>query len=210
LNGVAAQSLVLNTLYYVYAFNNSGTITADFSTTAYAIDSTAGNIGTVIKNGTSSRSLIGMIRTNASAQYASSATQRFIRSWFNDLGIVGKTGVITTGSLGTATNTEISTSLRVEFLTWSGEPVHASVIGFGFNNTAGVSVTLLPGFDGTAETAGSSRFDTFTASINASTALSSATDKNDLSEGYHFATGFYTTSGGTSSFTVATQVAAKR
>jgi hypothetical protein len=205
-NGLGGSNLAASTRYYVYAFSNSGTVTADFSTTARATSSTAGNIGTEIKSGDDTRSLIGMIRTNGSSQFADTNQQRFVRSWFNDPGIVGKTGTITTTALGTGTNVEISTSLRVEFVTWSGENVHASCIGYGYNSASGVSMVLSPGFDSTAETVGSSRFDTFTGSTNASTALSSATDKNDLSEGYHFATGFYSTSGGagTANFVVAT------
>jgi hypothetical protein len=211
-NGVAGQNLAASTVYYVYSFSNSGTLTADFSTTGHATSSTAGNVGTEIKSGDGTRTLIGMIRTNVSSQFVDSATQRFVRSWFNDPGIVGKTANISATGLGTATNVEISTSLRVEFLTWSGEWVHIGVIGYGYNSVAGNSMVLSSGFDTTAEQVGSSRFDTFTASINASTALSSASDKNDLTEGYHFGTGFYSTSGGagTANFVVSTQVTAQR
>src|SRR5579872_5728625 len=42
INGVASQSLTPNTLYYVYAFNNSGTLALDFSTTGHSTDTKIG------------------------------------------------------------------------------------------------------------------------------------------------------------------------
>lgn len=78
-NGTAGQSLAANTLYYVYAFNNSGTLTADFATAAHATSSTTGNVGTEIKSGDDTRSLIGMVYTNGSSQFSDPLTA----SWFN-------------------------------------------------------------------------------------------------------------------------------
>jgi hypothetical protein len=210
-SGVAGQNLAANTLYYVYAFNNAGVITADFST-GYAVSATAGNVGTIIKIGDDTRTLIGMVRTNGSSQFADAATQRFTRSWFNDPGIVGKTGNVSTTALGTATNAEISTSLRVEFVTWSGETVSERITGYGYSTAIGVSMVCSPGFNSTIETTGQERFDTFTNSQGASTAIGAISEKNDLAEGYNFATAFYSTSGGagTANWVLANQVRAKR
>jgi hypothetical protein len=80
LNGVAAQSLAINTTYYIYAFNNVGVITAEFSTTGHSQSATVGNIGTEIKTGDDSRTLIGMVRTGATVIYASDIQTA---SWFN-------------------------------------------------------------------------------------------------------------------------------
>lgn len=82
-NGVAGQNLAVSTLYRVYCFNNSGTLTADFSTTAHATSSTAGNIGTEIKSGDDTRTFIGLIFTNASSQFADAVNWRGVRSWVN-------------------------------------------------------------------------------------------------------------------------------
>src|SRR5215831_7881887 len=82
--GVAAQNLAANTVYLVYLFDNAGTLTADFWTPAagpHATSSTAGNVGTEIRSGDNTRSLIGIIRTITGGQFADSATQRFVRSW---------------------------------------------------------------------------------------------------------------------------------
>ena len=55
LNGAAAQTLAINTTYYIDAFSNSGTITADFSTTGHspsAIAAVAEAVGRTISENT--------------------------------------------------------------------------------------------------------------------------------------------------------------
>ena len=82
MNGTGSFNIAANTLYYVYAFNNSGTVTADYSTTGHATSTTAGNVGTEIKSGDDTRTLIGMIRTGASG-FLNTADFRGVISWFN-------------------------------------------------------------------------------------------------------------------------------
>jgi hypothetical protein len=82
-NGTAAQNLAASTLYYVYLFNNSGTLTVDFCTTGHATDTTTGNVGVEIKSGDNSRTLVGMVRTNGSSQFEDDANGRLVASWFN-------------------------------------------------------------------------------------------------------------------------------
>ncbi|WP_316234956.1 MULTISPECIES: hypothetical protein [unclassified Bradyrhizobium] len=79
-NGVAGQALSPNTLYYVYAFvAGGGVLTADFCTTGHATSSTGGNVGTEIKSGDDTRSLIGMVYANGSQQFS----EAFTATWFN-------------------------------------------------------------------------------------------------------------------------------
>jgi hypothetical protein len=78
-NGAAGQNLVPNIGYYIYAFVNAGVVTADFSTTVHSVDSTPANAGVEVKNGDGTRTLIGMVFTNASAQFSSA----LVASWFN-------------------------------------------------------------------------------------------------------------------------------
>jgi hypothetical protein len=87
--GVAGQNLAANTLYYVYVFNNAGTLTADFSTTGHTFSFAAGNVGTEIKQSDETRSLIGMCRTGAGGIFVNSLTQIFVRSWFNETTVFG-------------------------------------------------------------------------------------------------------------------------
>lgn len=185
--------LTASTLYYIYVYNNSGTLTLEASATAYAVDTTAGNVGVYTKNGDTSRTLVGMIRTEGSTpgQFVDSATQRFTRSWFNDPGIAG-TNVFTAARATTsASYVEVNSEIRTEFVAWSGEIISASVNGTweagGVRNLASI------GFDGaTAE-------ETYVSSDSASDLpFSLALEKTGLSEGYHYATLLAMNTGGAS------------
>ncbi|PWT90377.1 MAG: hypothetical protein C5B54_07290 [Acidobacteria bacterium] len=86
--GVPNQSLAQNTFYRVYAFDNAGTLTADFSVVGHETSNTPGNVGTEIKIGDDSRSLIGIIYAESgTAQFIDDRFRRYVRSWFNDPGI---------------------------------------------------------------------------------------------------------------------------
>ena len=187
-NGSGSSNLGASTLYYVYCFNNAGTLTADFSTTAYAVSATAGNVGTYIKSGDETRTLIGMIRTNGSSQFADGATQRFVRSWFNDPGIAG-TNNLTTGRTTTSTSSvELNSEIRVEFISWTGEIIQAQGSGICSNSlsSAGNETRTGLGFDGTTFE------DTVSIGVNTvnsyAVCIGMALNKTGLAEGYHYMT----------------------
>lgn len=117
LNGVAAQSLSINTTYYIYAFDNGGTLTADFSTTGHSVSSVAGNVGVEIKTGDDTRSLIGMVRTGGTVVYASDI---LTASWFNRKGKV---------SAVSSTLSAAGTSAVNPFLCWGDEATSVGVNG---------------------------------------------------------------------------------
>jgi hypothetical protein len=135
-NGVAGQNLAASSLYYVYAFNNAGTVTGDFSTTTHATSATAGNVGTEIKNGDDTRSFIGFIITNASAQFVDSDASRWVASWFNrrPRRAQNALGASRTTSSGSFVQIEVSTD-SPSFLAWGD-----AVMG-AFNGEAGNSGT---------------------------------------------------------------------
>jgi hypothetical protein len=122
-SGVAGQNLAPNTLYYIYAFNNAGVLTATFTPTGHVTSTTAGNVGTEIVASLDTRSLIGMVYTNASAQFSDNLTA----SWFNRrtrslAGVLGNAGSpggyfqeVGGGS------SPASPGLRCYFLTWADE-----------------------------------------------------------------------------------------
>jgi len=119
-NGAAGSNLAAATLYYVYAFTNAGTVTCDFSSTGHVTSSAAGNAGTEIKSGDDTRSLIGMVRTNASSQFADSLTQRFVASWFNRRPRA-LYKVLGTYSTSSSNFVEYGGGAeRVEFINWGG------------------------------------------------------------------------------------------
>ena len=67
------------TTYLIYAYMNGGTMTLEASATAHATDATT---GVEIKSGDATRTLVGIARTVSSA-WVDTATQRFVRSYFN-------------------------------------------------------------------------------------------------------------------------------
>ena len=84
-NQVAGQSLAANTLYYVYVFNNAGTLALNFSTTGHGMSGTSGNVGVETMTGTGgvNYTLVGMVWTTASGQFADNGQYRGVISWFN-------------------------------------------------------------------------------------------------------------------------------
>lgn len=136
--GVAAQNLAVSTLYYVYLFDNAGTLTIDYRVTAYATDA---DTGVTICSGVATRTLVGMIKTNGSAQFEDQADIRHVSSWFSQRLI---TSTDSLGSDATSTSTswvEIDTGLRPYFLAWTGYSALLSVVGSASNSTD-QSITL--------------------------------------------------------------------
>src|ERR1700731_264068 len=123
INGTPGGNLAANTTYYVYVFNNSGTLTLDFSTTAHTTSATAGNIGTEIKNGDDTRSLVGMARTNNVGQFVDVGPQRFVLSWFNQQQTDAYTNVNNANT--SSTSVVVMTTNKLEMLNWANEAVGA-------------------------------------------------------------------------------------
>lgn len=71
-----------STLYYIYAYMNSGTMTLEYSTTGYTIDTAT---GIPYKTGDTTRALVGGVYTTAGSQFSDTPTWRGVSSWFNRL-----------------------------------------------------------------------------------------------------------------------------
>lgn len=125
---VSNGGLSANTTYFVYAFDNAGTLTLEIVTTAHATDST---YGVEIKSGDATRTLVGMVRTNASSQFVNALTQRFILSWFSRQPVDSLNRLTTADATTTSTSyAELSTTLlRAEFLTWPNVACSLSATG---------------------------------------------------------------------------------
>jgi hypothetical protein len=146
--GVATQSLTAGAVYYVYAFLNSGTVTADFSTTGHATSATAGNVGTEIKSGDDTRSLIGMVAINAGPTYIDSDSARYVISWFNRQPKRLRNSYTAARTVATTAFSEPSSEIRCNFIIWSDDILRASVSGYMDNNTIGTAITASLGIDG--------------------------------------------------------------
>lgn len=135
-NGIANQSLVASTGYYVYAFNNSGTPALDFSTTGYSADTTPGNIGVYIKNGTPSRSLVGYTFINSGGAFNDSSAARNTLSWFNRQRKPAQ-GAYTNGTTTASVNTlvDIGSAFHMEMSNWADGDPCVGLSGNALNNT---------------------------------------------------------------------------
>jgi hypothetical protein len=136
INGTGAQAVSPSTFYYVYAFINSGTVTADLSTTAYQVDPSATNVGVYVKTGDSSRSLIGAFYVDASSHINDSDSNRTLLSWFNRQPKRLQNAFTATRSTSSATLVEISTEIRCNFIAWADDEPCIGFLGYVTNATS--------------------------------------------------------------------------
>lgn len=204
--GVAGQNLAASTLYYVYLFDNSGTLTIDYVTTNYAIDTTT---GLKIKSGDDTRLLIGMVRTNASSQFQDQASYRGVVSFYNRFNRDILTTFTADRSTTSTTYVELNTEIRAQFLMWNGDAIQFSVVGSVSNSGANDDGTAI-GFDGTTAEAG---FETSHHETNAGVPNGIAISgwkSISLGEGFHYATLLGKTTAGTATWSSATGASAAK
>jgi hypothetical protein len=185
-NGTSGQNLAASTAYFVYLFDNAGALTMDFSTTAPAVDAPS---GLKIKTGVATRLLVGMVRTNASSQFA---TPGLVLSWYKRRAIqvpgAQFTAAATTGS---TTAVELEVAAEAKFCSWAEEAVQVEFMGSASNSTGTQSHTTLLVIDGATVAGGG------TAIGFAMAVYTSANNQRDnvscgglvtVTDGYHFVT----------------------
>lgn len=133
------------TLYYVYVYNNAGTLTLEGSTTAYEVETTNGY---AVKIGDATRLLVGLVYMNAGPLFADSVTLRYTRSWYNDRGVYGEASYTADASTASATLVELHTEIRLKAVIWSGETVNVHSFG-SVETPQSTIVTFGPSTDGT-------------------------------------------------------------
>lgn len=145
LNGTPNQNLSSNTLYWVYVFDNSGTLTLDFCTVGHAPDSTT---GIEVKSDTNTRTLVGLVYTNASAQFELDGALLGVISWFNRTEIASERGLTSTAATSSTSFVGIGTDCQISFCMWSGSCVTLLADG-SFNTPAaldgGATTIMLDG-----------------------------------------------------------------
>lgn len=133
---LSASGLTATTLYYIYAWMNSGTMTLEASTTTHATSTTVGNKGTEIKSGDDTRSLVGVVRVVTGPAFADTAAQRFVRSWFNRRK-VSVTGSLDSTSTETNTGTYIEKTVsKAEFVCFADDGILAGAFGMMQNTSS--------------------------------------------------------------------------
>lgn len=188
---LAATGLTPSTLYRIYAYMDSGTMTLEASTTARATDSTT---GVEIKSGDATRTLVGMAYCVTGPAWADTDAQRLVASWFNRRRRVAfkKHGGARSIASGSGTFAELSTSDRVEFVSWAAEVV-ASYTGSASSDTAARGLLTGLGVDGSAPT----QFTTeaYVETANQLTTVTAVYPASGLSEGYHYVSPYGARSG---------------
>lgn len=183
-NGVAAQTLSASTVYLVCVFNNAGTLTLDFLTTlTHAPDTTAGNIGVEVATGLTTRTVVGMIRTNATPNFVNSVTQRFVISWFQRRDLALLNGFTANRTTTSATYVELNSEIRCEFLTWADEAVTLAMDAIASGSTADDRYLAIS-IDASTTPEDAQTFVGSASTISQGLALV----KGSLTEGYRFAT----------------------
>lgn len=185
---LANTGLSASTVYRIYAYSNSGTLTLEASTTARATDATYGH---EIKNGDASRTLVGIVYMGAGTPgtFVDSATQRFVRSWFNRGRRSTMQNALSAGaSIGYSPWQQLSTSARVEFVAFSDDQVTAEA-GMSAYDSGGATCQFFAaiGFDSTSSPTGANASATVPAA-NKYVNLNVGGSPASLSEGYHYAT----------------------
>lgn len=180
---LAVGALGNTTLYYVYAYMVSTTMTLEAVTTAYAVQA---GTGVKIKSGDATRTLAGICYLSGGA-FVDSATQRFVRSYWNDPGIATLNSYSADRTTTSATYTEVNTEIRNEFLVWSGDIVTIQSNGIIKSSAAGQTLGASIGID--SATAEDTSAVTAGFYVNgADLPYSVSVFKTGLSEGYHYAT----------------------
>lgn len=142
---ISNAALVANTTYYVYVFIASGVMTLFLSTTGHAQHTD----GVEIFTGDPNVTLVGMIRTNASAQFVNSVTQRFCLNWFNRRPVLARNGFAASRTTTSTTLVDLSTSEHADFLIWGDDTLIASSSMVMTQNTAAsINAMLAVNFNG--------------------------------------------------------------
>lgn len=127
-NGVTG-ALTAGGTYFVYVFNNGGVLALDFSLTGHVASTTGGNVGTEIKSGDDTRTLVGIVRTSGTApssnSFSNDVASRLVRPWFNRQTVTMYYSSSATGIFGGQT-------FNCYFVNWAGEAVTASASCSGY------------------------------------------------------------------------------
>lgn len=192
---LAPTSLSMNTNYYIYAFDSSGTITLEASATAYATDA---DTGFKIKTGDATRLLVGFARTNGSTAWVDDTTSLYVLSFYNRTKKVGISAFASDRTTSSTSYVEVNSEIRVNFLVFSGDVVEIKTSGdMGINatNTARASI----GIDSASPEDVSSATESPTG-VSLSGSAVTTKSKSGLTEAEHYATFLGLVTAGTATY----------
>lgn len=127
--------LAASTVYYAYAAQAGANLALELSTTGRMTDP---DTGYQVKKDDPSRSLVGMILTNAAAQFQDTFDFAGCANWFNRRNVCVSFNAATF-SFSNTISAELSTGLRLTFLAWGDEAIHGSLTGTCANTVTGTN-----------------------------------------------------------------------
>ena len=131
---LSATGLTPSTLYYVYAYWTGTAIALEASTTGHSTDSTT---GVEIKTGDATRTLVGVVYPVTGPNFADSASQRLVASWFNRRMRLVANVFSTDRATASSTPVEVNSEIQVKLLNWTGCQVNVLFGGRAWNSTTG-------------------------------------------------------------------------
>lgn len=187
---LAPTGLTPSTLYYIYAYMNSGTMTLEASTTGKSTDTST---GVEIKSGDPTRSFVGWAYVITGPAFVDTDAQRLVVSWFNPRPISGTASFSTVRTSTSTSYAEVNSEIRVQFIARGNSATQFMANGGTYNSGANQTLTSI-GIDSTSPRDVVS----FGSGANAqSMALSHA---ETLAEGFHYVTIVGRVSAGTGSW----------
>ena len=187
--GIAASpsGLVANTVYFIYARMNSGTMELDFANAGVTTHSTQVDTGVEIYTGDPTRTLVGIARTNSSLAWEDSAGKRYVRSWFNRTPVELKSELNATVATTSTAWIELNSNKRIGFVSWRDEVICAGSSGRMANTSStGRLVSVNIGLDGASTLL--SEGSTGGYGAGAMSVPASCSGSKTLQEGYHYIT----------------------
>jgi len=115
---LAVTGLSVDTFYRIYAFDSSGTVTLEASTTGTAIDT---DTGVRIKSGDATRTFVGIAYTDNPLAWTDSATERWVRSFYNRLPLLGAD--LFTSDFTTTSTTYVASGLQISAVIFDSESI---------------------------------------------------------------------------------------
>jgi hypothetical protein len=123
---LAATGLTAGALYYIYAFMTGGVMSLSANTGTPATDA---RNGIQVSSVNAAATLVGMLRCAVAATFVFTASQLFVRSWFNDPGLDGRNFLSANVQYNGSTFANLSGPANIEALLWAGEVGHATITG---------------------------------------------------------------------------------
>ena len=172
---VSNSGLSASTLYYVYLAGTTASPSLVLSATGHVTATS----GVEVMSGDATKTLVGMIMTNASSQFSDTVLFRGCANWFNRRKLLG--AALTSSVSTTSTSaTKLSTTLDISFLCWSDDIPQQFICGNISNNTNSIITNVYGYIDGSQ--AGLAQSYAGTANFGVPYSLSNALA---LSEGMH-------------------------